>query len=127
MIQKNTGFTRLFKAMFYSYKGFKLAAKSEAAFQQELISACVLIPIAFFLDIGSVERILLIFSVVFVLVVELLNTALEAAVDRVGTEHHPLAGQAKDLGSAAVFLSIFLWAFVWITILFPLVLHYIWP
>ena len=80
--------------------------------------ACLLIPLAFFLEVSATERILLVASVVFVLVVELLNTAIEAAVDRVGLEHNALAGQAKDLGSAAVFLSIMLWAFIWISLLF---------
>ncbi len=116
-MEKNRGFTRIYKAGFYSYRGLRQATCHEAAFQQELISACVLIPIALLVDVSLVERILLVASVVFVLVVELLNTAIEAVVDRIGLEHHTLAGQAKDLGSAAVSVSILLWAFIWASLL----------
>lgn len=118
MIKKNKGFTRVYKAAYYSYRGLLQATKHEAAFQQEVLIAIILIPAAFFLDVTIVERILLVAAVVFVMVVELLNTAIEAVVDRIGYEHHVLAGQAKDLGSAAVFVSIFLAIFVWISIVF---------
>jgi len=77
-----------------------------------------MIPVAFFLDVGLVERMLMIASVVLVLIVELLNSGIEAAVDRVGTAHNELAGRAKDLGSAAVFLAILLCGFIWAAVLF---------
>lgn len=125
MRKKNRGFSRLFKAMFYSYRGFLVVLRGEAAFQQEFVSALVLLPIACFLDVSVTERILLIFSVVFVLIVEILNTAVEAVVDRIGLEEHELAGQAKDLGSAAVMLSIILWACVWLIILYSNYSHLI--
>ncbi len=115
--KKNSGFTRVYKAAFYSYKGFLSAARSEAAFQQELVLSLILIPIAFWLDVNNVERILLIASVVLVLIVELLNTGIETVVDRIGLEHNELAGKAKDLGSAAVFLTLLLWGFVWGSVL----------
>ena len=117
MYKKNTGFTRVYKAAFYSYKGFISATRTEAAFQQELVLALILIPLAFWLDVTTVERVLLVVAVVLVLIVELLNTAVEAVVDRVGTEKHELAGMAKDLGSAAVFMTLMLWGFVWGSIL----------
>jgi len=87
-------------------------------FTREFVSALVLLPIACLLNVTMAERVLLIFSVVLVLIVEILNTAVEAVVDRVGREEHELAGQAKDLGSAAVLLSIMLWVVVWSMILF---------
>ena len=116
--KKNRGFTRVYKAAFYSYKGFLSAARSEEAFQLELVLTCIFIPLAFWLDVSNVERILLVASVVLVLIVELLNTGIETVVDRVGLEHHELAGKAKDLGSAAVFVTLLLWGFVWGSILF---------
>lgn len=119
MLKKNKGFTRVYMAAYYSYRGLLQAICHETAFQQEAILALVLIPLACFLDVTAVERILLVGAVVFVMVVELLNTAIEAVVDRIGYEHHALAGQAKDLGSAAVFVSIFLAIFIWATILVP--------
>jgi diacylglycerol kinase (ATP) len=103
--------------VYYSGRGFYVAFR-ESAFQQEFISALILLPLACWLDVSTTERVLLIFSVVFVLIVEILNTAVEAVVDRVGFEEHELAGQAKDLGSAAVLLSIITWAVVWLIILY---------
>lgn len=117
-MEKRQGFSRIYKATFYSYRGLRQATFHEAAFRQELVSALILIPLAFFVEVTLVERILLIGSVVLVLIVELLNTAIEAVVDRIGFEHHPLAGQAKDIGSAAVFVSILLWAFTWGSLLY---------
>lgn len=116
-MQKNTGFTRVFKAAFYSYKGLTHALKHEAAFRQEAVGAAVLVPLAFWLDVGHIERLLLIVAVMLVLIVELLNTGIEAVVDRIGLERHTLAGVAKDTGSAAVFVSLILCAFVWAYIL----------
>lgn len=118
MMHKNSGPTRVFKAAYYSYKGIVSAIKHEAAFRQELILAVVLLPLAFWLDVTKLERLALVATVVLVLVVELLNSGIEAVVDRVGVEHHELAGRAKDMGSAAVFLCLILTAFVWGTILF---------
>lgn len=118
MIKKNKGFTRVYMAAYYSYRGLLQAIKHEAAFQQEVLLALILVPVAFMVDVSKVERILLVAAIVFVMVVELLNTAVEAVVDRIGYEHHVLAGQAKDLGSAAVFVSIFLAIFIWVSILF---------
>ena len=117
-VKKNTGFTRIYKAMYYSFKGFRSALVHEAAFRQEIVSALILIPLALWLPVTPLERIIMVSVVVLVLIVELLNSGIEAAVDRVGVEHHELAGRAKDMGSAAVMLSLLLWAYVWGSILF---------
>lgn len=115
----NTGFKRIILAGGYSIKGLRQAFVHEAAFRQELLLTCVLIPVACWLDVGSVERILMISSLLLVLIVELLNSAVEAVVDRIGPEIHELSGRAKDIGSAAVFISLFLVVFIWGSILFP--------
>ena len=108
---------RVFKAAFYSYKGLTYAFRHEAAFRQEAIVAAFLIPLAFWLDVSNIERILLVAAVLLVLIVELLNTGIEAVVDRIGLERHTLAGVAKDSGSAAVFVALALCVFVWSSIL----------
>lgn len=113
-MQKNTGLTRILLAGGYSVNGIRAAFRHEAAFRQELVLAVVFIPVAFWLDITAVERVILIAVTILVMITELMNSAVEAVVDRIGSEHHPLSGQAKDMGSAAVLLSLLLWAYVWI-------------
>ena len=108
-----TGFTRLINALRYSISGFDSAFRHEEAFRQEALLAVVLIPIALFLDVGGIAKALLVSSVVAVLIVELLNSAVEAAVDRISLENHRLAKRAKDIGSAAVFLSLVNVMVVW--------------
>ncbi|MGG4610012.1 diacylglycerol kinase [Providencia sp. Me31A] len=117
MASQTKGFTRVIKAAGYSLKGLKAAWVNEAAFRQESVAAVIAIIIAFCLDISYVDRILLISSVVLVAVVELLNSAIEAVVDRIGSEYHELSGRAKDIGSAAVFVSIGLALFIWALVL----------
>lgn len=107
------GLQRVVNAARYSWQGLRQAWRHESAFQQEVVIAAVLLPAAVFLGASWVERILLIGTVVAVLVVELLNSAIEAAVDRTSLEMHPLAGRAKDMGSAAVLLSLLLCAVTW--------------
>lgn len=114
---KNTGLKRIVKAAGYSVNGIRSALSEEAAFRQEALLALVFIPLAFFVADNNVERALLIGVTLLVLIVELLNSAIEAVVDRVGTEHHILSGKAKDMGSAAVLVALVLWAFVWFDIL----------
>ena len=109
----NTGLRRIVNATFFSFAGLKTAWQSEAAFRQECVLAVVLIPAGVWLGQNAVERALLIGSCLLVLIVELLNTAVEYVVDRVGLDHHRLSGQAKDVGSAAVFLSLTLTLVVW--------------
>ncbi len=117
-----TGLTRVINAYGYSMKGLHAAFINESAFRQESMLALVLTPLAIWLGANAVEYILLISSVLLVLVVELLNSAIEAVVDRIGDEHHDLSGRAKDIGSAAVFISLCIVALVWGLIIFQ---HYL--
>ncbi len=119
MANNVTGLTRIIKAAGYSWKGLRAAWQHEAAFRQEAIAAIVAIVIALWLDVDAITRVLLVGSVVLVIIVEVLNSAVEAVVDRIGSEIHPLAGRAKDMGSAAVLLTILLAVFVWIMLLVP--------
>lgn len=96
--------------------GFAHAWKYEAAFRQEITLTLVLVPLAILLGRTAVEQVILIGSCLLVLIVELLNSAIEAAIDRIGEEHHELSGRAKDLGSAAVFVSLLAVATVWVTV-----------
>lgn len=109
----NTGLRRIINATFFSMAGFRAAWRDEAAFRQELLLSVVLIPTAFWLGRTAVERSLLIGSCLIVLIVELLNTGIENVVDRFGEERHRLSGQAKDMGSAAVFTSLMLTLVIW--------------
>lgn len=118
----NHGIKRIFRATGFSMKGLKAAWTHEAAFRQELVLCLVMLPIALLVDISTIERLTLIFTLFIVLIVELLNSAIEAVVDRVGSEIHPLSGQAKDIASAAVFISLTLCGITWLSILAPLFL-----
>jgi diacylglycerol kinase (ATP) len=111
------GVVRIWRALFYSLAGLTAAMRHEHAFRQELAAAAVLIPLAFFLPVDGTGRALMIGVVLLVLIVELLNSAVEAVVDRVSTEDHPLAKRAKDLGSAAVFLALLSVPTVWALVL----------
>ena len=117
MITKRTGITRILYATYYSLKGLHAAFKSEAAVRQEVFALLVLIPVTFMLDVTSVERILLVMSLLIVLITELLNTAVEKLCDHVSTDIHLLIGRAKDIASAAVFISLTLAGFTWVSIL----------
>lgn len=108
-----TGLQRVWNALHYSLAGLKAAFVCEDAFRQEALLAAVLIPLSFFLPVGGVGRALMIASVLLVLVVELLNSAIEAAVDRVSLDRHHLSKRAKDIGSAAVLLALINVALVW--------------
>jgi diacylglycerol kinase (ATP) len=113
-----TGLRRIFNAMFYSFDGFRAAYRHEDAFRQEVLLAVVLIPLALFLPASGVGKALMIASVLLVLLVELLNSAVEATVDRISLENHQLAKRAKDIGSAAVFVSLVNVLAVWGLVLF---------
>ena len=115
--EKPQGFPRLFRAFGASVQGFRGAFREEAAFRQELAFAVVAIPLGLWLGHTGVERALLVAPVLLVLVVELLNSAIEAAIDRIGPERHHLSGLAKDIGSAAVLLSFVLLAVAWALVL----------
>ena len=112
-----TGVRRMLNAIGYSVSGFGSAFRHEEAFRQEALLGVVLAAIAFWLHVSNIARALLIFCVLLVLVVELLNSAVEATVDRISLENHRLAKRAKDIGSAAVFLSLINVAVVWALIL----------
>ncbi|MFW5432412.1 MAG: diacylglycerol kinase [Methylophilaceae bacterium] len=101
-----TGLRRLINAFGYSIDGFKAAFKHEDAFRQEVFLTVVLIPLALYLESETLHRVLMIGSLFLLLIVELLNSAIEAVVDRVSTEHHILAKRAKDIASAAVFVAL---------------------
>ena len=111
-----TGLKRILDATGYSYKGLKAALLYESAFRQELVFCLALIPVAMWLGQNAVEYSLLIGSLLIVLMVELLNSAIEAVVDRTGDDYHELSGRAKDMGSAAVLLSLInvfvIWGFI---------------
>jgi diacylglycerol kinase (ATP) len=114
-----TGMQRVINATRYSLEGLAAAARHEDAFRQELILAVVMVPLGLWLGADGVERALLVGSVLMVLVVELLNSAVEATVDRVSLEDHRLAKRAKDFGSAAVMMSLATVGVVWLLVLLP--------
>jgi diacylglycerol kinase (ATP) len=116
------GLRRIANAFYYSMSGLKLAYKHEHAFRQEVLGAVILLPVACLVPVTPVERVLLIGTVLLVLIVELLNSSIEAAVDRVGLETHHLSKRAKDIGSAAVMLVLVLLAVTWALIAGPLLL-----
>ncbi|HVC29635.1 MAG TPA: diacylglycerol kinase [Steroidobacteraceae bacterium] len=116
----NRGLARAWQAARNSWSGLVFAMREESAFRQELTLTALLIPIALLLPFGPLERLMLIGSVVLVLIVELLNSSIEAAIDRISFEHHGLSKRAKDYGSAAVMLSLLTCAMVWITLTFRL-------
>ena len=113
-----TGLTRIWNALLYSLDGLRAAFRHEDAFRQEVLVAAILVPTALYLPADGTGKALMIAAVLLVLVVELLNSAVEAAVDRVSLENHQLAKRAKDIGSAAVFLSLINVPVVWGLVLF---------
>jgi len=113
-----TGLRRIWSALFYSFDGLKAAYRHEDAFRQEVWLALILIPLALLLPASGPGKALMIASVLVVLIVELLNSAVEATVDRVSLEHHRLAKRAKDIGSAAVLFSLINVVVVWLLVLF---------
>lgn len=111
------GLLHVLRAFQYSIQGLRAAFRYEEAFRLELLACLFMIPAGIWLGRSAVEYALLFGSLLLVLIVELLNSAVEAIVDRIGVEHHALSGRAKDIGSAAVFLSLFYVAIIWGTLL----------
>ena len=109
--------SRILKALGYSMDGIASAWRDEAAFRQEVLIAAVLIPIACFLPVPVLHRALLIGSVLMVLMIELLNSSIEAAIDRIGPERHPLSKKSKDAGSAAVLVALTITTLLWAAVL----------
>lgn len=113
-----TGIKRIINAIGYSCLGLKAAYQQEAAFRQELVLIVVLTPVALYFGSSYADKAILIASLIFILLVEILNSAVEAVVDRFGDEHHTLSGRAKDMGSAAVFLAFVIAGLVWFSVLY---------
>ena len=114
----NKGITRLIKASAYSWQGIRAAWRHEEAFRIEIWLCVVMIPLGLYLGDSGVEKALLVATVILLPLVEILNSALEAVVDRLGEEHHELSGRAKDMGSAAVAFALVLTGSVWVLVLF---------
>lgn len=114
------GLRRLLHATRYSAAGFRHAFTHEAAFRQELLALAVLVPASLLLPVSRLEHLILALSMLLLLLVELINSAIESTVDRISVEHHPLSGQAKDLGSAAVAVALLMMGLSWLVIAGPL-------
>lgn len=117
LVLGQTGLKRLWQALRYSLNGLQAAYRNEPAFREEALASLVLIPLALYLGDSGMERAILVAVWLQVLIVELLNSGIEAVVDRVGAEYHTLSGIAKDVGSAAVLLSLLSAAVVWLLLL----------
>ncbi|GAA6204045.1 diacylglycerol kinase [Thalassotalea sp. SU-HH00458] len=115
---KPRGLSRIYLASLNSLRAFSWLINHEAAFRQELLLLIIATPVTFLLDITVKEQIILIVALLFIIFTEIINTAIEAIVDKVGLEIHPLSGLAKDLGSAAVLLSVVIAVLVWIAVIF---------
>ncbi len=117
-LKGKTGLTRVINALFYSVAGLRAAFRDEAAFRQEVVLAALLIPLACFMPASGIGKALMIAAVLLVLIVELMNSAVEALADRISTERHDLIKKAKDIGSAAVLIALINVPVVWLLILF---------
>jgi diacylglycerol kinase (ATP) len=121
----NRGLTRAWHAMKNSLAGFRVAIREESAFRQELTLAAILVPCGIFVPVDPVSHVLLLGSVLLVLIVELLNSSVEAAIDRISLERHELSRRAKDLGSAAVMVALGMCVMTWVVIVSPLVVRWV--
>lgn len=117
-LKGKTGFKRIISATGYSMAGFKAAFQHEAAFRQIILLNIILIPSTFFLDVSSLEQALMILVCLLAIIVELFNSAIEAVVDRISLDKHPLSKNAKDMGSAAQFVALAIITITWLLILF---------
>ena len=118
------GFRRLINALRYSYSGFRHAIRHEVAIREELIALAILVPVSVVLPVSNLEHLILVLTMMLVVLVEFINSAIEATVDRISQEFHPLAAQAKDLGSAAVGIAVLMWGLSWLVIVGPVVVHW---
>ncbi|MGE5649617.1 diacylglycerol kinase [Noviherbaspirillum sp. UKPF54] len=121
--KSKSGIRRIYDAFSYSIQGFKAAWRNEHAFRQELMLAVPAAIAALLLPVSALEKVALLAVLTLVLIVELINSAIEAVVDRISFERHPLSKNAKDFGSAAVFLALALAAMTWGVIVLPLIMH----
>ncbi|WP_163932397.1 diacylglycerol kinase [Paraferrimonas sp. SM1919] len=113
-----TGLTRIVYATKYSMQGLKAAFKHEAAFRQEVMMLVAALAVVAVFDFGLYQSVALIISVLIIMLAELMNSAVEAVVDRIGPEHHELSGRAKDIGSAAVFIAMVIAGMIWLTVFY---------
>jgi diacylglycerol kinase (ATP) len=116
-LHKNTGMKRVVNALFHSFDGLASTLKHEPAFRQEAWLAAVLVPLSFLMRVSLVEHLILVASIILVLIVELLNSAIESVVDDISLNNRPLAKRAKDMGSAAVLLSLFNCFICWVSVI----------
>ena len=119
-----TGMRRITRALRFSMAGFRHAVAHETAVREELIALLVLVPISVALPVTQVEHLLLVLPLMLLVTIELLNSAIERTIDRHSVEHHPLAGQAKDMGSAAVFVAVLMAGLSWTAIAGPVVMRW---
>jgi len=124
-MHKRAGLMRAFFALRNSSDGFRTAWREESSFRQELIVFAVLAPCAFMLRVSPIERVILLITVLLVLLVELINSSIEAAIDRISLEQHELSKRAKDCGSAAVTLALLICMVAWGGICIPLIMHWV--
>ena len=117
--ENNTGIKRIINAFFFSVEGFKACFRTEEAFRQEIYLTALMVPAAFWIGDTNVEQIVLLGSVVLVLITEMLNTAIERAIDRISMDKHELSKEAKDMGSSAVFMALVFCGFAWAMIAIP--------
>jgi len=117
-LKKIFSIKKLFRSTQFALNGLKIVYKNEVAFRQECLILFFSILITFFINVSKVEKILMIGSIVFILIIEIINTAIEKVVNRIGTEQNILSGQAKDVSASAVFVSVLLACFIWFIILF---------
>lgn len=115
----NTGLRRLVNAFKFSLAGFKACFRTEEAFRQEIYLTALMVPAAFWIGDTNVEQIVLLGSVVLVLITEMINTAIERAIDRISYDKHELSKEAKDMGSAIVFMALVFCGFTWVMIAIP--------
>lgn len=115
----NTGIRRIINAFKYSLQGFRACFRTEEAFRQEIYLTALMVPTAFWIGDTNVEQIVLLGSVVLVLICEMMNTAIERAIDRISTDRHELSKDAKDMGSAIVFMALLFCGFTWMMIAIP--------
>lgn len=116
-VNKPKGITRIYLATLNSFRAFKWLYNNESAFRQELLLLIIAIPVTFIFNISIKQQVILILAIIFIMFTEIINTAIEAVVDRVGLDIHPLSGLAKDLGSAAVLISLLVAGSIWLIIL----------
>ena len=122
---KATGLRRVWRALACTIAGLRHALAHEAAFRQEALACGILIPLATLLPVARLERMTIVLSMLLVLLAELINTAIEAAIDRISLDHHPLSGRAKDLGSASVGMALLMSATCWLVIAGPVLLEWL--